>query len=82
MAAKPKLLLYDEPTTGLDPMTSLTVDAEIIKLRDLEQVTSVLVTHQLRDAFYVATQQASRRARRRGGDLPPLARTRSNRRTS
>ena len=62
MAAKPKLLLYDEPTTGLDPMTSLTVDDEIIKLRDLEQVTSVLVTHQLRDAFYVATHQARRTA--------------------
>jgi len=60
MIAKPKLLLYDEPTTGLDPMTSLTVDNEIIKLRDLEQATSVLVTHQLRDAFYVATQQANR----------------------
>lgn len=60
MAARPKLLLYDEPTTGLDPMTSLTIDAEIIKLRDLEQVTSVLVTHQLRDAFYVATQEARR----------------------
>ena len=62
MAARPKLLLYDEPTTGLDPMTALTVDAEIIKLRDLEQVTSVLVTHQLRDAFYVATQEAVRTA--------------------
>lgn len=58
MVAKPKLLLYDEPTTGLDPMTAMTVDNEIIKLRDLEQVTSVLVTHQLRDAFYVASQQA------------------------
>ena len=62
MAARPKLLLYDEPTTGLDPMTALTVDAEIIKLRDLERVTSVLVTHQLRDAFYVATQEAVRGA--------------------
>ena len=62
MAARPKLLLYDEPTTGLDPMTALTIDAEIIKLRDLEQVTSVLVTHQLRDAFYVGTQQARRSA--------------------
>ena len=62
MAAKPTLLLYDEPTTGLDPMTSLTVDAEIIKLRDLENVTSVLVTHQLRDAFYIATHEATRAA--------------------
>jgi phospholipid/cholesterol/gamma-HCH transport system ATP-binding protein len=39
-------------------MTSLTIDAEIIKLRDLENVTSVLVTHQLRDAFYIATHRA------------------------
>jgi len=62
MAAKPTLLLYDEPTTGLDPITSLTIDAEIIKLRDLEAVTSVLVTHQLRDAFYISTHQASRDA--------------------
>ena len=60
MVAKPKLLLYDEPTTGLDPMTAMTVDNEIIKLRDLEQATSVLVTHQLRDAFYVSSQQAHR----------------------
>jgi phospholipid/cholesterol/gamma-HCH transport system ATP-binding protein len=65
MAAKPTLLLYDEPTTGLDPMTALTVDAEIIKLRDIENVTSVLVTHQLRDAFYVARHTAIRQ----GGDM-------------
>jgi len=62
MAARPPLLLYDEPTTGLDPITSLTIDAEIIKLRDLEAVTSVIVTHQLRDAFYIATHIASRSA--------------------
>jgi phospholipid/cholesterol/gamma-HCH transport system ATP-binding protein len=61
MCAKPKILLYDEPTTGLDPITSTTVDAEIIKLRDLEAVSSIVVTHQLRDAFYVATNEAERR---------------------
>jgi phospholipid/cholesterol/gamma-HCH transport system ATP-binding protein len=60
MCAKPKILLYDEPTTGLDPITSLTIDAEIIKLRDLEGVSSILVTHQLRDAFYVAEREAVR----------------------
>jgi phospholipid/cholesterol/gamma-HCH transport system ATP-binding protein len=58
MTAKPRLLLYDEPTTGLDPITSTSIDAEIIKLRDLERVSSIVVTHQLRDAFYVATHEA------------------------
>ncbi len=60
MTAKPPILLYDEPTTGLDPITSITIDAEIIKLRDLEAVSSIVVTHQLRDAFYVATHTAVR----------------------
>jgi len=60
MAAKPRILLYDEPTTGLDPITALTVDEEIIKLRDLEGVSSILVTHQLRDAFFVAEHTARR----------------------
>jgi phospholipid/cholesterol/gamma-HCH transport system ATP-binding protein len=60
MAFKPRILLYDEATTGLDPITALTVDDEIIKLRDFEGVSSILVTHQLRDAFYVATHMAVR----------------------
>ena len=74
MAARPTLLLYDEATTGLDPMTALTVDAEIVKLRDLERVTSVVVTHQLRDAFYIATHEARRTA---AGDIELVAATRS-----
>jgi phospholipid/cholesterol/gamma-HCH transport system ATP-binding protein len=60
MAAKPGILLYDEATTGLDPITAMSVDEEIIKLRDIEGVTSVVVTHQLRDAFFVATHTAVR----------------------
>lgn len=60
MAFKPRILLYDEATTGLDPITALTVDDEIIKLRDFEDVSSIVVTHQLRDAFYVATHMAQR----------------------
>jgi phospholipid/cholesterol/gamma-HCH transport system ATP-binding protein len=58
MAAKPNLLLFDDPTTGLDPITATTVDDEIVKLRDVEHVTSIVVTHQIRDAFYVATHEA------------------------
>ncbi len=61
MAFKPSILLYDEATTGLDPITATTVDDEIIKLRDLENVSSIVVTHQLRDAFYIATHMAVRR---------------------
>jgi len=62
MAFKPSILLYDEATTGLDPITATTVDDEIIKLRDIERVSSIVVTHQLRDAFYVATHMAVRTA--------------------
>jgi len=54
MAHDPELILYDEPTTGLDPITGSTICDLIVKLRDLQGVTSVLVTHQLRDAFQVA----------------------------
>jgi len=59
MAAKPGFLLFDDPTTGLDPITAMTVDDEIVKLRDLQHVTSIVVTHQIRDAYYVATHQAA-----------------------
>ena len=60
MAAKPNLLLLDDPTTGLDPITATTVDDQIVKLRDLEHVTSIAVTHQIRDAVYVAEHEAIR----------------------
>ena len=60
MAAKPGILLYDEATTGLDPITATTINEEIVKLRDLQGVSSIIVTHQLRDAFFVAEHKAIR----------------------
>jgi len=54
IALGPEIILYDEPTTGLDPIIGSTICDLIVKLRDLQGVTSVMVTHQLRDAFQVA----------------------------
>jgi phospholipid/cholesterol/gamma-HCH transport system ATP-binding protein len=71
LASRPRILLYDEPTTGLDPITALTVDDEIVKLRDLEGVSSIVVTHQLRDAFYIATHEAVRNDR--GIEFAPVS---------
>ena len=60
IGARPRIVLYDEATTGLDPITATSIDEEIVKLRDLEGVTSIIVTHQLRDAFFVADHEAVR----------------------
>lgn len=61
MASSPGLLLFDDPTTGLDPIIASSVDDEIVKLRDLQRVTAIVVTHQIRDAFYIAQHEAVRR---------------------
>jgi phospholipid/cholesterol/gamma-HCH transport system ATP-binding protein len=61
MAPRPSLILFDDPTTGLDPIIASTVNDEIVKLRDLERVTSIFVTQQIRDAFYIATHHAVRK---------------------
>ena len=60
MAAKPSLLLLDDPTMGLDPVIASSVSDEVIKVRDLEQVSSIVVTHGIRDAFHVAKNMAVR----------------------
>lgn len=61
VAPKPNIILFDDPTTGLDPIIAATVNDEIVKLRDLEQVTAVFVTQQIRDAFYIASHHAERK---------------------
>ena len=73
MAFKPGILLYDEATTGLDPITATTVDEEVVKLRDFEGVSSIVVTHQLRDAFFVADHMARRAADGRVEIVPATA---------
>lgn len=69
MASKPDLLLFDDPTTGLDPIIAATVDDEIVKLRDLEHVTSIVVTHQIRDAFYIARHEAVQAGKQTGAQI-------------
>lgn len=58
LAFGPKILLYDEPTTGLDPINARMITDLIRKLRIEKGVTSVVVTHVLRDAFAVADSVA------------------------
>jgi len=47
---EPQIILYDEPTTGLDPIVSDSIDHLIIRVRDHLKVTSVVVTHDMRSA--------------------------------
>ena len=54
LVARPQIMLYDEPTTGLDPITATHLTDLIAKVRDLDGVSSIMVTHQLRDAYNVA----------------------------
>ena len=53
---KPQIVLYDEPTTGLDPIVSDSIDKLIIRVRDRLQVTSVVVTHDMRSARRVGNR--------------------------
>jgi phospholipid/cholesterol/gamma-HCH transport system ATP-binding protein len=58
IALRPKYMLYDEPTTGLDPVTAATIDELMIRMRDKLGVTSVMITHDMRSAFNVGTRIA------------------------
>ena len=58
LAGEPDIMFYDEPTAGLDPITSRKINQLIITLRDLKDVTGVFVTHRMRDAFTLASQYA------------------------
>ena len=58
IALKPRYILYDEPTTGLDPVTTTAMDALIVRAREDSGATSVVVTHDLRSAFAVADRIA------------------------
>jgi len=58
MAGKPRIMLYDEPTAGLDPITGRTICDLMVQLRDLEGITSVVVTHDLNAAHFLANHIA------------------------
>ncbi len=58
MAVNPAIMLYDEPTSGLDPLTTGTITRLIMKLQRELKVTSVVVSHDIRSAFRMATKIA------------------------
>lgn len=55
---RPRLLLYDEPTSGLDPITTRTINELVLKLQEELQVTSIVVTHDIRSAFRISNRVA------------------------
>ena len=58
IASRPRYVLYDEPTTGLDPVNAGTIDDLIVELAEQLGVTSIVVTHDLESAFQVADRVA------------------------
>jgi len=58
LAMEPGLVLFDEPTAGLDPINTETIDDLIVQLREKQEVTSIIVTHEMESAFAVATRMA------------------------
>ena len=58
IALRPKYILYDEPTTGLDPVTSAVIDELMVRMRDRLGVTGIVITHDMRSAYRVGTRIA------------------------
>ncbi len=58
VALRPKYLLYDEPTTGLDPVTAAVIDQLIVRTREALGVTSIVITHDMRSAYTVGDRIA------------------------
>jgi phospholipid/cholesterol/gamma-HCH transport system ATP-binding protein len=58
LVANPKVVLYDEPTTGLDPITTDSVDSMINQAKERRQVTSMVISHDIASAFRVADRLA------------------------
>jgi phospholipid/cholesterol/gamma-HCH transport system ATP-binding protein len=58
LANNPEIMLYDEPTSGLDPLTTATITYLILKLQRELGVTSVVVSHDIRSAFRMASKIA------------------------
>jgi phospholipid/cholesterol/gamma-HCH transport system ATP-binding protein len=58
IALRPKYILYDEPTTGLDPVTSAVIDQLMVRMRQKLNVTGVVITHDMRSAYTVGTRIA------------------------
>jgi phospholipid/cholesterol/gamma-HCH transport system ATP-binding protein len=58
IATNPKYLLYDEPTTGLDPVTAAVIDELIVRMSDELGATGVVITHDMRSAFRISDRMA------------------------
>ena len=58
IALRPKYLLYDEPTTGLDPVTSAIIDDLMLRMQRQLGVTGIVITHDMRSAYTVGTRIA------------------------
>lgn len=71
LALSPEILLFDEPNTGLDPITSAAIDKVIIEMRDEMPVTMVTITHDMHSAFGIADRIAMLRQGRILAVAPP-----------